>query len=79
MIFRHFSKQKVISCSSTESEYKAVVMASIEVLWLRSLLTEIGVSLRNPPVIFCDNLSTIYLAYNPIYYAYMKYVEFDYH
>jgi hypothetical protein len=36
-------KQSAIALSSAEAEYRAAVLASQEVLWLRQLLTEFGI------------------------------------
>jgi hypothetical protein len=35
-------KQPTVSRSSTEAEYKAIVNAAAEVMWIQILLTEIG-------------------------------------
>jgi hypothetical protein len=36
-------KQPTVSRSSTEAEYKAIVNAAAEVMWIQILLTEIGI------------------------------------
>ena len=40
------SKQCIIACSSTETEYKALANGTVEVIWLQYLLTD----LQNPYV-----------------------------
>lgn len=50
-------KQKVVSCSSTESEYRVLADSAVEVVWIQSLLQEIGISISKRPVIWCDNKS----------------------
>ncbi|KAH9685572.1 retrovirus-related pol polyprotein from transposon RE1 [Citrus sinensis] len=72
-------KQGVVSRSSTESEYRALAMAASEVLWLKSLLTEIGISLVFIPVIWCDNQSAAALASNPKFHSRTKHIELDVH
>jgi hypothetical protein len=37
-------KQPTVSCSSTESEYKAVANAAAELAWIQSLLNELGLT-----------------------------------
>ena len=73
------SKQKVVSRSSTESEYRGLANAAAELTWIQSLLKELFVPLFQPPVLYCDNLSTTYLAANPVLHSRAKHVEIDYH
>ncbi|CAL9006703.1 unnamed protein product [Prunus brigantina] len=72
-------KQPTVSRSSTESEYRALSHACAETNWLCSLLHELGVRLRFPVQLFCDNLSTTYLAANPVFHARTRHIELDYH
>ena len=44
------------------------------------LLKELEIVLHSPPQLWCDNLSAITLASNPIYHACTtKHIEVDYH
>lgn len=73
-------KQKVVSRSSTESEYRALAQTSTEVLWLQSLLTELKVPLASPTaIIWCDNQGAGSLAGNPVFHARTKHVDVDVH
>lgn len=49
-----------------------------EVLWIQSLLTELGVPFSTPQL-FCDNLSAVSLAHNPVLQARTKHMELDIH
>ena len=73
------SKQKVVSRSSTESEYRAVANIVAELVWLLRLLVELGISSKIPPIVYCDNLSATYLIANPILHARTKHIEVDHH
>lgn len=54
-------KQQVVARSSTEAEYCAIAFAASEVSWLTSLLKELQLPCPPAPVVFCDNISAIYL------------------
>jgi histone deacetylase 1/2 len=55
-------KQATVSHSSTESEYKAMANATVELTWLQTLLRELGI--KSPPAakLWCDNLGAKYLS-----------------
>jgi hypothetical protein len=73
-------KQATISRSSTESEYKVLANAMVEIIWLQSLLAELGYSLSvHAPVLWCDNLGATYLSANPRFYDRTKHIEVDFH
>ncbi|RVW63384.1 Retrovirus-related Pol polyprotein from transposon RE1 [Vitis vinifera] len=73
------SKQKVVSRSSTESEYRGAANGATEIAWTKSLLRELSITPTQPPLILCVNISATYLATNPILHARTKHVEIDYH
>ncbi|KAJ0852435.1 putative RNA-directed DNA polymerase [Helianthus annuus] len=73
------ARQKSVSRSSTEAEYKALANASAELTWLKHLLQELGITTTQPPTLFCDNTGATYLCANPIYHSRMKHVALDYH
>ncbi|KAL3820422.1 hypothetical protein ACJIZ3_006327 [Penstemon smallii] len=72
-------KQRTIARSSTEAEYKSLAHATCELIWVKSLLTELGIPLHTPPVLFCDNLGATYLSKNPIQHTRTKHVDIDFH
>ncbi|WJZ95347.1 hypothetical protein VitviT2T_014123 [Vitis vinifera] len=72
-------KQSVVVRSSTKAEYRALAHASTEVAWLRSLFSELGISLINTPVIWCDNQGVGALAANPVFHSRTKHIEVDVH
>ena len=73
------TRQKSVSRSSTEAEYKALANASAELMWIKSLLKELGVTPNHTPTLFCDNTGATYLCANPVYHSRMKHVALDYH
>lgn len=72
-------KQKVVSRSSTESEYRALADLAAEIAWIRSLLFELKLPLPRKPILWCDNLSAKALASNPVLHARSKHIEIDVH
>lgn len=72
-------KQRAMSRSSTESEYRALADLASEVAWIRSLLQEIKFKIPRTPILWCDNLSAKALATNPVYHSRSKHIEVDVH
>ncbi|PKU63719.1 Retrovirus-related Pol polyprotein from transposon TNT 1-94 [Dendrobium catenatum] len=72
-------KQKTVARSSTEAEYRALATAAMDIIWLQRLLGEFGISSSSPTTLFCDNISYIALANNPVFHARTKHIEIDFH
>ena len=72
-------KQDVVSRSSTESEYRAMAIATCEVVWLRWLLADMGVYISRPTSLYCDNESAIMIAKNSVFHERTKHIEIDCH
>jgi histone deacetylase 1/2 len=72
-------KQATVSRSSTEAEYKSLANATAELIWVEALLKELGVRLKVPPCLWCDNLGATYLSANPVFHARAKHIEIDFH
>ena len=72
-------KQSMITRSSSESEYRALASASVELTWLQSLFYELGISCTEKPIIWCDNVSATELVKNPVYHSRTKHIEIDMH
>jgi hypothetical protein len=72
-------KQPTVALSSTEAEYRGAVMAACVVAWLRKLFGDLGLHVNRQVVIYCDNLSSIQLARNPVFHAQTKHIEVHYH
>ena len=72
-------RHPIVSRSSTEAEYRTLSITATELKWLASLLGEMGISLPDPPELFCDNLSAVYLTANPALHNRSKHFDTDFH
>lgn len=63
--------------SSTEAEYQAMAQRIFEVLWLHSILTELGLEEAAPSFLFCDNKSAIMLSFYSLLHEGTKHIEVD--
>lgn len=64
--------------ASTEAEYRTLAQTAAAISWVQQLLQDLCVPVSCPHEIWCDNLSAMALASNPIFHARTKHVEVDY-
>lgn len=72
-------RQQTVSRSSCEAEYKAVANAVAELSWIRNLLLELHIQIQEASVVYCDNISSVYLVTNPVKHQRTKHIELDIH
>lgn len=72
-------KQTVVARSSTEAEYRALADTTSELVWLRWLLEDLGITQHSPTVIYCDNRSAVQIAHNDVFHERTKHIEVDCH
>ncbi|KAE8667725.1 hypothetical protein F3Y22_tig00112383pilonHSYRG00494 [Hibiscus syriacus] len=72
-------KQKIVSRSTTEAEYRSLADATSDIVWLEALLTDMKVQVQAASVVWSDNTSTIAMSANPVYHSRTKHVELDIH
>ena len=72
-------RQNTVSRSSAEAEYRAVANGVAEACWLRQLLHELHHPLQKSTLVYCDNVSAVYLSSNPVQHQRTKHVEIDLH
>ena len=72
-------KHATVSRSSTEAEYKALADATSEIIWVKSMLRELGIHHTPTPCLWCDNFGATYWSANPVFHARTKHIKIDYH
>ena len=72
-------KQGGVARSSTEAEYRALTEAAAELMWVQSVMSELGIKSTDTPVLYCDNIGATYLSANPVFHSRMKHLALDYH
>ncbi|KAL1205545.1 Retrovirus-related Pol polyprotein from transposon RE2 [Cardamine amara subsp. amara] len=72
-------KHEKVSRSSTEAEYVTMAETVSEILWIRELLTTLGVDCSATIPLNCDNMSAIHLSKNPVFHERTKHVSKDFH
>lgn len=66
-----------VSRSSAEAEYRGLANVVAEICWLRNLLLELGHHPTRTSLVYCDNVSAIYISENPIQHQRTKHIEID--
>ncbi|GJT07254.1 ribonuclease H-like domain-containing protein [Tanacetum coccineum] len=72
-------RQPTLSRSSAEAEYRGVANVVAETCWLRNLLRELHTLLSSATLVYCDNVSAVYLSSNPVQHQRTKHIEIDIH
>ena len=63
--------------SSTKAEYHALADTTSELLWLRWLLKDLGVSTSFATPLYCDNQSAIHITHNDVFHERTKHIEIE--
>ncbi|GJY21546.1 ribonuclease H-like domain-containing protein [Tanacetum coccineum] len=68
-----------LSRSSVEVEYRDVANVVAETTWLRNLLLELHYPLSTATLVYCDNVSAVYMSVNPVQHQQTKHIEINIH
>ncbi|GJY63125.1 ribonuclease H-like domain-containing protein [Tanacetum coccineum] len=71
--------QHTLSRSSAKAEYRGVANVVAETAWLRNLLRELHSPLSTATLVYCDNVSAVYMSANPVQHQRTKHIEIDIH
>lgn len=72
-------KNKILSLSQVPKLNTKLLPTLLVIIWLKSLLKELGVQPLDPPTLWCDNIRATYLIANLVYHACTKHIELDLH
>ena len=73
------TKKKLVSCSSAESEYRGLVLATAGIIWIQALLQELYVPTPVVPILWYDSISAYHIAKNFEFHSRTKHIEIDLH
>nr|GFB32321.1 NBS-containing resistance-like protein [Tanacetum cinerariifolium] len=60
-----------------EAEYHGVTNVVAETAWIQNLFLELHAPLTTATLVYCDNVSAVYLSTNPIQHQRTKHIEID--
>ena len=73
------TKQLIVALSSIEAEYRGPLFVACEDVWLKCILKDVCVPIKDLIRLYYDNMSSIYLARNPVFHACTKHIKVHYH
>ena len=71
-------KKNYVSLSTVEVEYIAVGSCCSQLLWMKKLLSNYGIS-QDIMIVYCDNSSAIDISKNPVQHSKTKHIKIRYH
>jgi len=72
-------RHPTLSRSSAEAKYRGVANVVSKSCWIRNLLMELHFHIPQATLVYCDNVSAIYLSGNPVQHQRTKHIEMDIH
>ena len=72
-------KQDVVARSTAEAEYRAMALATYELIWLKHLLQELRFRNDEQMKLICDNQTVLHISSNPVFHERIKHIEVDCH
>ena len=74
-LFHFFSKmQRSVTLSSAEAEFFGAMLAAKEMMFVRELLIDLGITLDGPSMLYCDSKSAVEMAFDPVAFKKTKHI-----
>ena len=72
-------KQDVVSRSTAEAKYRAMALATFELIWLKHLFQELRFGEDEQMKLIYENQAALHISSNLVFYERTKYIEVDCH
>ncbi|MCO5602342.1 hypothetical protein L7F22_056472 [Adiantum nelumboides] len=72
-------KQPIVATSTCEVKYRPVFTATVECVWLKRFMADLGVGQDTANTIYTDSQSALAVARNLVFHAHRKHIEVHYH
>ncbi|XP_074282588.1 uncharacterized protein LOC141607127 [Silene latifolia] len=72
-------KQKTVSKSYAEAEYRCMSYTASEIVWMKMLLKDLNVHVPTHIQLYCDNKAAEHIALNPVFHERTKHLDIDCH
>ena len=67
--------QNFVTLATMEAEFMAAMLAGTEIIWLHTLLDDLGSLISKPSQLHIDNQSTLSVAKNQEHHGWMKHLD----
>lgn len=74
-------KQQTVALSTAEAEYMAISAVVQEIIWIRSLITEMlgAAAISKQSIIYCDNQAAASISRDDVHHARTKHIDIKHH
>ena len=79
LIFWKSKKQDIVARFSAEVEYRAMTLATCELIWLKHLLQELKYGKDEQMKLICDNQAALHISSNLVFHERTKHIKVDCH
>eukprot|EP00967_Tisochrysis_lutea_P106597 scaffold163580_cov33-Tisochrysis_lutea.AAC.1 len=66
--------QRSVSLSSAEAEYFGAMLTAKDLIFIRDLITDLGIFLNGPSIVYSDSKSAVDMAFDPVAFKKTKHI-----